>query len=90
MGPFGCVLVKNCPENDHRNFELTLFNGPYGTGDNDNEWPIRFILSSYYHTYGPNGIPDGLSDCSLCTVTCNSCKESIPYQPGNAVQLFFF
>ena len=79
MGPFGCVLVKNCPENDHRNFEIRLFENPNGVSNNAEDWPIRFILSSYYHTYGALGIPDGLSDCSLCKVTCNSCKESIPY-----------
>lgn len=86
MGPFGCVLVKNCPEGEHRNYEVKLFDNPNGVGNNDNDWPIRFILSSYYHTYGNDGIPDGLSDCSLCTVTCASCKHSIPrlqaYQAG--------
>jgi alpha-amylase len=41
MGPFGCVLVKNCPENDHRNFEVRLFQNPNGVGDNSNDWPIR-------------------------------------------------
>lgn len=56
-GPFGCVLVKDCGENTHRDFELRLFNNPNGVSNNDNDWPIRFILSSYYHTYGPNGIP---------------------------------
>ena len=28
------------------------------------------------------GIPDGFSDCSLCTVTCASCKPSVPYMPA--------
>jgi alpha-amylase len=79
MGPFGCVLVKNCTENDHRNFEIHLFENPNGVSNNAEDWPIRFILSRYYHTYGALGIPDGLSDCSLCKVTCNSCRESIPY-----------
>ena len=82
MGPFGCVLVKNCPENEHRNFEIKLFESPNGVGNNDNDWPIRFILSSYYHTHSDDGIPDGKSDCSLCTVTCESCKKSTPYMPA--------
>ncbi len=77
----GCVLVKNCPENQHRNFEIKLFENPNGVGDNDNNWPIRFILSSWYHTYGHMGLPDGFSDCSLCTTTCASCK-SVPYMPA--------
>lgn len=51
------MLVKDCGENTHRDFELRLFNNPNGVSNNDNDWPIRFILSSYYHTYGPNGIP---------------------------------
>ena len=81
MGPEGCVLVKNCPENDHRNFETRLFRNPNGVGNNGDDWPIRFILSSYYHTEGTNGIPDGLSDCKLCKVTCESCK-SMGYKPA--------
>ena len=52
----GCVLVKNCPEGTHRNFEIKLFENPNGVGNNDNDWPIRFILSSYYHTYGHDGL----------------------------------
>ncbi len=51
MGPFGCVLVKNCPADQHRDFETRLFNSPNGVGNNDNDWPIRFILSSYYLTH---------------------------------------
>ncbi|RNA38528.1 Alpha catalytic domain containing [Brachionus plicatilis] len=82
MGPFGCVLVKNCPANDHRNFEVKLFENPFGVGNNGEDWPIRFILSSYYFTHGTNGLPDGWSDCSLCTVTCSSCKESVPKIPA--------
>lgn len=81
MGPFGCVLVKNCPTDTHRNFETKLFENPNGVGNNDDDWPIRFVLSSYYHTYGHDGIPDGLSDCSLCTVTCQGCK-SVPFMPA--------
>jgi len=82
MGPFGCVLVKNCPENDHRNFEVRLFQNPFGVSNNANDWPIRFILSSYYLTHGADGIPDGFSDCKLCTIDCNTCRESVPYLPA--------
>lgn len=82
MGPFGCVLVKNCPPNDHRNFEVRLFQNPNGVGNNDNDWPIRFILSSYYFTHGSSGVPDGKSKCSMCTVTCESCREDVPYLPA--------
>jgi alpha-amylase len=79
MGPFGCVLVKNCPINDHRNFEINLFK--QGNSDDD-IWPIRFILSSYYFTHGMKGIPDGLSTCSLCKVTCETCRENVPKLPA--------
>ena len=82
MAQFGCVLAKNCPENEHRNFEIKLFESPYGVTNNAEDWPIRFVLSSYYHTYGPDGIPDGFSDCSLCRVTCENCKPSVPYMPA--------
>ncbi len=33
-------------------------------------------------THGHLAVPDGWSDCSLCTTTCNSCKESAPYSPA--------
>ncbi|CAF2112062.1 unnamed protein product [Rotaria magnacalcarata] len=79
MAGAGCVLVKNCPASDHRNFEIRLFANPNGAQNNDNDWPIRFILSSYYHTHGDLGIPDGKSSCDLCTVTCTSCRKSVPY-----------
>jgi alpha-amylase len=80
MDEFGCVLIKGCPPDKHRAFEISLFQNPRGVVDNDNDWPIRFILSSFYHTYGYLGIPDGKSLCDLCTVDCNTCKESIPYR----------
>lgn len=83
MGPFGCVLVKDCGSADnHRNYEVTLFQNPYQVGNNAEDWPIRFILSSYYFTDGKHGMPDGFSDCKLCTVTCASCKESWSYKPA--------
>ena len=79
MANFGCVLVKKCAVSEHRNFEVQLFSNPNGVGNNDNDWPIRFILSSYYHTYGDGGIPDGKSSCDLCTVTCETCRNSAPF-----------
>ncbi|CAF1243539.1 unnamed protein product [Rotaria sordida] len=79
MDTFGCVLVKNCSISVHRNFEIRLFTNPNGVTDNNNDWPIRFILSSYYHTYGDLGIPDGKSSCNLCTVMCETCRKSVPY-----------
>lgn len=79
MHSHGCVLVKNCDPSTHRNFETRLFTNPENVRDNDNDWPIRFILSSYYHTYGTMGIPDGKSMCNLCSVTCETCRNSVPY-----------
>jgi alpha-amylase len=61
MDEFGCVLIKGCSPDKHRTFEISLFQNPRGVVDNDNDWPIRFILSSFYHTYGYLGIPDGKS-----------------------------
>ncbi|CAF4167822.1 unnamed protein product, partial [Rotaria sordida] len=63
----------------HRNFEIRLFTNPNGVTDNNNDWPIRFILSSYYHTYGDLGLPDGKSSCDLCAVMCETCRKSVPY-----------
>lgn len=83
MGDDGCVLVKGCPADEHRNFEIKLFQSPKGVVDNQNDWPIRFILSSFYHTYGNLGVPDGKSNCSLCTVSCNTCTESWPYKKAH-------
>ena len=83
MAEWGCVLINNCPENTHRNFEIKLFENPSGVFNNAEDWPIRFVLSSYYFTNGNNkGIPDGFSDCSLCTVKCDTCKNSVPYKPA--------
>jgi len=80
MGDTGCVLIKGCPESDHRGYEVKLFTNPNGAHDNDNDFPIRNILSSYYWGEGEvQGMPDGLSDCSLCTVDCDSC-HGMPYQ----------
>lgn len=73
MGDQGCVLIKGCDISTHRSFEVKLFSSPNGASNNDNDYPIRLILSSYYFPNGAQGIPDGLSDCSLCTESCDSC-----------------
>ena len=76
----GCVLVsKKCSIEDHRRFEVKLFQNPEGTSDNDNDFPIRIVLSSYWlsESYGGKTLspPDGKSDCStMCTTTCSGCK----------------
>ena len=59
MATFGCVLIRGCSIADHRNFEIELFQNPRGVIDNQNDLPIRFLLSSFYHTYGTLEIPDG-------------------------------
>jgi len=59
FGHRGCVLVKSCPVAEHRNYEIRLFIDPYEIRDKNNDWPIRIILSSFYHTYGVLGVPDG-------------------------------
>jgi len=71
----GCVLVKGCSPSNHRGYEVKLFESPYEVRDNDNDWPIRMVLSSYYFSNGVKSIPDGKSDCSLCQVTCGGCKS---------------
>ncbi|KAH0788265.1 Alpha amylase, catalytic domain containing protein [Histomonas meleagridis] len=58
----GCVLVKGCDANTHWNFEIRLFTDPYGGADNDNDYPIRMLLSSFYFQDGVQVIPDGKSD----------------------------
>ncbi|KAL0240977.1 hypothetical protein GEMRC1_006213 [Eukaryota sp. GEM-RC1] len=77
----GCVLVKDCEESVHRAFETRLFMNPYGVTDNNNQYPIRLVLSSFYWYKDSFGIPDGFSDCSLCTETCEGCK-SVPKIPA--------
>ena len=74
----GCVLAKGCAPEKHRAFEVKLFENPVNGCDNDNDYPIRFVLSSYYFTK-VNGrtvssIPDGWSDCDLCKLTCDYCR----------------
>ena len=70
----GCVLVKGCEPDKHRAFEVKLFTDPKGAINNDDDYPIRMVLSSYYFVNGVKAIPDGLSDCKLCKTTCETCK----------------
>jgi len=77
MGDAGCVLVHGCEVETHRNFEISLFQSPRGISDNDNDAPIRLVLISYrWPSDTAFGIPDGLSDCSLCTITCDGCQTT--------------
>ena len=80
MGDSGCVLIKDCSSVDeHRSFEVKLFSNPNGCQDNMNDFPIRVVLSSFYWPNGTvQGIPDGKSDCKLCTVNCAQCR-SVPF-----------
>ncbi|GMI02596.1 hypothetical protein TrST_g12438 [Triparma strigata] len=74
MGDQGCVLIKDCQSaDDHREFEKKLFESPNGIEDEDADYPIRLILSSFYFVDGVQGIPDGKSDCSLCETECDTC-----------------
>ena len=84
MGNDGCVLIKGCDTAEHRGFEVKLFEAPNGVQDNDNDFPIRVVLSSFWWGGGAEsdaengqlqGIPDGKSDCSLCTVNCQDCQS---------------
>lgn len=76
MGDQGCVLIENCTPDSHRNFEIKLFQNPNGAHDNSNDYPIRLILSSYYWTGNSFGVPDGLSECSKCTLSCSGCRDT--------------
>ena len=80
MGDTGCVLVKGCSVEEHRAFEVKLFTDPNGAQSNNDDFPIRVVLSSFYWPNasggsGLQGIPDGKSDCSLCTSNCDSCQS---------------
>lgn len=85
MGSEGCVLIENCQSIDqHRNFETKLFLNPNGASDNDNDYPVRLVLSSYYWQGSSAGVPDGLSDCSICGKEfsgCSSCRDT-NYSPA--------
>ena len=83
----GCILTTGCPADDHRDFEVKLFQEPFDVEDNKNDSPIRMILSSFYNQYNNvtlEGLPDGLSDCSKsCKNNCDQCKDkSLPEFPA--------
>jgi len=84
MGDQGCVLIEGCTESNHRNFEVKLFQNPNGAQNNDNDYPIRMVLSSYYWQGQSSGVPDGLSDCSKCTINCASCRSTKQYSAFDA------
>ena len=86
----GCVLTEGCTPDEHRKFEVKLFEEPYDIDDNTKEAPIRMLLSSFYTRIGDKrmeGLPDGQSDCtSVCVSDCEKCTEnSLPeyiYDPN--------
>lgn len=88
MQSYGSVLVKDRDIPKHRGFEVQLFTSPRGSTDNDNDYPIRVVLSSYYFDIAqqPYGIPDGKSDCALCRGdqcgTCRTMNRSVAHQPS--------
>jgi alpha-amylase len=84
MGDQGCVLIENCTPSTHRNFELKLFQSPNGAYDNNNDYPIRLILSSFYWQGSSLGVPDGLSDCSKCSIGCSSCRTTTAHAAYDA------
>jgi alpha-amylase len=71
----GCVLVKGCEPAKHLAFEVKVVDDPYSVKDNDNDLPIRMVLSSCSFRGDSMGIPDGKSDCSLCQLGCSECKS---------------
>ena len=83
----GCILTEGCDPDEHRLYEMTLFEAPYDVADNTKDAPIRMILSSFYTIYNGTrleGLPDGLSDCTRsCKKDCEKCLErSLPEYPG--------
>lgn len=84
MGDQGCVLIENCDADTHRGFEVKLFENPNGANDNDNDYPIRLILSSYYWQGDSAGVPDGLSDCDKCTSECDNCRTTTTWPAYDA------
>ena len=75
MGDDGCVLIKDCDSaSQHRDFEVKLFESPNGVEDNENEYPIRLIPSSFWGVDGFQGITGVTSECKLCKINCEDCK----------------
>ena len=54
----GCVLVKGCSPETHRALEVHLFENSEDTTDNDNDYQIRMVLSSYYFENDVKSIPE--------------------------------
>ena len=75
----GCVLIENCDSaEEHRAFEVKLFEDPNGVvTDNDSDYPIRLVLSSFWWQGSSKGIPDGKSDCATCEVECDGCQTAV-------------
>lgn len=75
MGSDGTVLVIDKDIPLHKHFEKKLFRTPNGASDNDNDYPIRMVLSSYWLPADSQdyGVPDGNSNCDTCRVTCHTC-----------------
>ncbi len=70
MSIFSSIRLKTTLlQTDHRNFEIELFKTVNG-----DDWPIRVVFSSYYHTHGEYGIPDGKSKCDDDA----RCTEAVP------------
>jgi alpha-amylase len=83
----GCVLADGCDADTHRNFEIKLFESPYGVMNNFVDAPIRMILSSFYIRNNDTrleGLPDGLSDCMQnCDTNCQDClNNTMPEMQG--------
>jgi len=78
LGNQGCVLIKGCPREEHKKWEKKLFTNPNYAWNNDNDYPIRMLLSSYYFSGSYENpiasIPDGKSDCKTCKRKCEYCR----------------
>jgi alpha-amylase len=84
MGSEGCVLVEGCAEDTHKGFEVKLFENPNGASNNDNDYPIRMVLSSYYWQGNSAGVPDGLSNCDKCEINCSGCRTTTFWEAYDA------
>jgi alpha-amylase len=78
MGNQGTVLVIEKDISLHRQFEEQLFTNPNGASDNNNDYPIRMVLSSFWLPEDAQdyGIPDGKSNCDVCLVDCSTCDAA--------------
>jgi hypothetical protein len=67
--------VKGGEPVNRRAFQLKLFDDPYLVNANDNDFPIRMVLSSYCFPGDSTGIPDGKSDYRQGPLDCSECKS---------------